>query len=39
MLGGYPKGINMKNEDKEEYGLVVVFLDSEGSQVSLHSLK
>ena len=29
----------MKKMNKEEYGLVAVFLDSEGSQVSLHSLK
>jgi len=29
----------MKKMNKEEYGLMAVFLDSEGSQVSLHSLK
>ena len=29
----------MKKMNKEEYGLMAVFLDSDGSQVSLHSLK
>ena len=29
----------MKKMNKEEYGLMTVFLDSEGNQVSLHSIK
>jgi len=29
----------MKKMNKEEYGLMAVFLDSEGNQVSLHSIK
>ena len=29
----------MKKMNKEEYGLMAVFLDSEGNQMALHSIK
>ena len=29
----------MKKMNKEEYGLVAVFLDSEGNQMTLHFMK